>query len=308
MSSRDPRKQWRRIEHEFRPITKSLTRADLQQVDFQPIVAEDLLALGGAEGRGTQFFLGYYSEPGLNEALRRYGLWERLEQRGFPHASVRLDLSDPYLHRMLFHGPGDGDEEFLIGEFRARVLHRPREYDFAEELGDDPLDFLYIEWLMLQNPRREFTAERPPLPGQDHPGLGVGLEIFELIRILAERLDLSGIINVPAYYNNAYLYQMRSTFLLPEIEGRFHALKRDLGDRSLAEASWAVQWECVLDRASGEPFVWQAHELCHAQRRRVRRYFQSSWFKQRRREATERYQFVLDEQRFAHKRAEAGLL
>lgn len=308
MTPPDPRKHWERIEHEFHPIAKRLTRAELQRVDFEPICADDLLALGGSSQRGSQFFLGYYSELGLDEAFRRYGIWDLMRHRGVAEPRVRLDLSDPFLHRLLIYAGDRQDAEHLMGELRARVLHRPREYDFAEELDDVAVDFLYIEWLLLQNPTRAFSERRPALPGQSHPGLGIGLEIFELIRIMAERLELAGIVNVPAYYNNAYLYQMRSTFLLPEIEGRFHALRRDLEPRPLAEASWAVQWECVVDRETGDPFVWQAHELCHGLIRRVRRYFKSRWYKERRAEAFHRHRFVVDEEAFARKKAEAGVL
>ena len=68
---------------------------------------------------------------------------------------------------------------------------------------EDDAALLRIEWLLMQNPRARFTAQRPRLPGQKHPGLGLLADVIALLIVACDRLQLGGLLFVPAHYHTA---------------------------------------------------------------------------------------------------------
>src|SRR5258707_15533746 len=52
------------------------------------------------------------------------------------------------------------------------------------------MDVLYVEWLLLQNPRMPFGGRLAPLPGQDHPGLGMLSELAGGLLLIARTVGL----------------------------------------------------------------------------------------------------------------------
>ena len=290
------RKRLKRLDRRYRRIARRLKRADLQRestTEFDP----DGVFANLIDKWSSRYFLGYYSEEGMTAGLQRYGFFEELAKRGLFDPVVRFDLRDPYLHRLTIHCDGGADPDTLLVDLKARVVHRPGSHGFDEELGDEDPDFLFVEWLLLQHPKRPFSARRLPLPGQSHPGLGIGYEVLELITIMAERLRLGGIVNVPMHYHNAVLYSPRNTFVDPKVEGVFRALRRDLGERPLPEASWAVYHGCVSE--GGRPLEWEGHEQLCALRRRVRRYLCTNPFREARDSEMASRRFTVDEERLA---------
>jgi hypothetical protein len=126
------------------------------------------------------------------------------------------------------------------------VVERTRE-------GGHPL--LLVHWLTLQNPRLRFDTRHEPLPGQQHPGLGLGPEVNELLSQVARRLGLEGIAFQPAWYHMALLLHERCQFLDPEREGRFRALRAALAHLPMLAASQAVsEGRVTLD---GSRYDWE---------------------------------------------------
>jgi acetoin utilization deacetylase AcuC-like enzyme len=203
---------------------------------------EDFAPAGGLRARSR--FLGYYSAQGLELTLERAGLLERLRQRGFD-PRLGMDLDNPGGETLRLFG--DRRRRELLIELRARI-------DRAAVPG---LDLLRIEWLLLQNPHAAFTPERPPLPGQSHPGLGILPDVIALLVLACDRLRLDGIVFVPAYYHTAVQGRRLLGFLAPEHEGLFRALMAALAGLPLAEASRAVEEGRLYDAATGRPLGWQ---------------------------------------------------
>ncbi len=205
------------------------------------LTEEDLAGLG--RGVHDQRFLGFYSSAGLELALERSGLLERLRDLGFePHSE--LDLANPAGETARIFG--DPRRRELLMEIRVRL-------DRATVPG---FTLLSIEWLLLQNPRRPFTPERPPLPGQKHPGLGMLQDVIALMILICDRLHLDGLVFVPSHYHTAS--QGRALrFMDPGREGRFRALREALPGMPLAEAAHAVAAGRVIDEATGRPFTWE---------------------------------------------------
>jgi acetoin utilization deacetylase AcuC-like enzyme len=210
------------------------------------LTAEDLAAAGGIPARSR--FLGYYSRQGLELALDRSGLPERVRARGFPRLALDLELDNPLGETLRLRAPGLAEP--LI-ELRARR-------DRAAVPG---LELLRIEWLLLQNPRAHFTAERPPLPGQRYPGLGLLQEVMALMVLACERLHLDGVLFVPGHYHTAAQGKRLLRFLSPVAEGRFRALQTVLAGLPLPEAAAAVEEGRVIDETTGRPFRWEPTPL-----------------------------------------------
>ncbi|HND29900.1 MAG TPA: histone deacetylase, partial [Myxococcota bacterium] len=121
---------------------------------------------------------------------------------------------------------------------------------------------LFVHWLTLRHPKGAF--KRPPLPGQEVPGLGMAREAGELLGRMAARLGLAGGGLRPAWLHVAYTARYRYHFVDPEVQGRFEALIRDLAPIfrgasgfDLASASRAVAEGKVWIERNGERMPWR---------------------------------------------------
>ena len=117
-------------------------------------------------------------------------------------------------------------------------------------------EMLRVEWLLLQNPRRSFTPERPALPGQRHPGLGFLRDVIAFLVLACERLGLDGILFVPSHYHTATQSRKVLRFFAPEHEARFRALRLALQGLAPAAAARAVEERRLREAATGRPVEW----------------------------------------------------
>lgn len=205
------------------------------------LTEEDVLgALGGAPRRTR--FLGYYSRHGVELALERSGVLDRLRALGF-EPWLEMDLDSPGGETLrLFGCPGRRE---LLTELRA-----------ARDAIDLPgFEVLRIEWLMIQNPRSTFPSDRPALPGQRHPGLGLLRDVISLLILVCDRLGLDGLYFVPSHFHLAAQSHKYLRFVRPEDEARYRAICAALGDRPLGEATRAVAEGRVRD-AQGRTVEW----------------------------------------------------
>ena len=245
---RDRARLWR--------IAEKLDSSQLHTLvdDDEPLTAEALV--GATEQRAGKLMLGTYSEAGFVYALQRYGIWEDLENvcKDTPVLVIR-DTSES-IQKMVIRDGADGP---VLVELRAGLRFPPDgDAALAQDLPGSPdATWLSVEWLTLQNPYAEFPPTRPPLPGQDHPGLGIGREVMELLLIMGWRLGCAGLVSHPAWFHNAVMYRLHYRFVDPAEEGRFLALIRDFegSGLTLAEASRAVEAGKVRD-AEGTPVTW----------------------------------------------------
>ncbi|MET0553344.1 MAG: hypothetical protein ABW221_09925 [Vicinamibacteria bacterium] len=196
-----------------------------------------------------RLFLGRLTNDALRGELEAAGIPGFLESRGFPAVQVETDLADGE-HRLRI-AAGDGA---LLVELRLAEMVTPLP-EGLRAAGPPTLHVLAILWAALQNPRASFTADRPRLPGQDHPGLGVGRRLYDLLRGWAGALGKDALLNVPEHYHNALFYAAPFRFLEPAEQGRFEALRRDLADLRVADASFAIEQGRVRDE-SGRTFAW----------------------------------------------------
>jgi hypothetical protein len=118
-------------------------------------------------------------------------------------------------------------------------------------------EVIRIEWLLLQNPREPFSARRPRLPGQSHPGLGLLKEVLGWLVLLCEQQRLDGVFFTAAHYHIVGQSRRLVRVLDPREEGRLRALGAALAGLPLAEAVAAVEQGRVVDAATGEALDWE---------------------------------------------------
>jgi acetoin utilization deacetylase AcuC-like enzyme len=227
------------LEASFARVAASLDPADLGK-RATDITMEDVLAdLGMARPRATTL-LGFYTQSGLELVLERYGILPQLRRLGYERFEVEIGREGGRLRVFGHHGA----RRLLLVEM---VLEK--KYAGGEEV-------LYVHWLTLRDAARELECG---LPGQEHPGLGMSKEFGELLRRMAERLRLAGVVFTPSWYHLAYLARDRAEFIDSARQGRFEALQRDLAGVELREASQAICDGRVL--MNGAPYTWEPSDM-----------------------------------------------
>jgi len=150
-----------------------------------------------------------------------------------------------------------------------------------------------VEWLLLQNPTATFTEDRPALPGQDHPGLGLLGPVAGLLVGMAQALHLAGVAFTPANYYMAALGQHHLRFLDPVDQARFEALVSALSGLSMAQASRALEQGRLRDAATGETVSWRPGPMVIPAGPALKRLVSSSDYQARLRAARGRFRFRL---------------
>lgn len=215
----------------------------LQEEPAEP----DALGLSQTTGR-SRLALGTYTRAGLEHALREYGTLERLEGQGVGPLEVKLDLGDPFLPRLQLTSP----------RFAAPVMEVAMREAPGHALGlpaaAAEMPLLYLESLLLQNPGRPFAWHRPPLPGQDHPGLMLSSEVLQLLLLVSKRVGARGMALRPSTFHAAWAYARHFQFVDGAAQARFERLRAEPRLRPLWLLSWALELGCV--RLNGERVTW----------------------------------------------------
>ncbi len=231
---------------QFRRIWPSLDPRALttEPDDFSwRLTEDDLSGIMPGTPRETRF-LRFFSRHGVELVLERFGLLDQLRLRGFAHPTVEVDLASSVGQTLRIWG--DPDRSELLVELRVNRTQQAL----------PGRDLVAIEWLLLQNPRADFGPGRRPLPGQQHPGLGMLSSIMGWLVVVCERLGLDGICFSASHYHIAAQSRRLVRFLSPEHEATFRAVAAAVRGLPLGEASLAVDQGRVVD-ADGRPFRWQ---------------------------------------------------
>ena len=219
----------------------------------------------------STLYLGRLDPEALRRELQDAGVLAGLAARGFERVQIRTTVeSGEHRLRVLPVGGTTTLVDLRLAE-AATLFKEPR----LGRLGLEVLSFLSMNWLTLQDPDRAFTPERPRLPGQDHPGLGLARAVYERLLVWAEEWGKDGLLNFPEYFHSALIYAPAFRFISAAREGRFQALRGALGALSLSEASWAVEKGRVLEEPSGAPVVWEPAEMVAPVSHDVRRYLEA---------------------------------
>lgn len=220
------------------------------------------LGIGDLGDEGERpLFLGRLDSAALRRELHEAGLLEGVSRRGY--AGVAFELSrEENEHRFLVRAAGPGDEELppLIEVRCAEEVLLARDLE-PRPSGFEVLSVLAIRWLAMQDPRARFAPDRPPLPGQRFPGLGLARPLILRIHAWAKAWGKDALVNFPEFFHNAVLYSPLYRFVSPARQGTFEALVRDLEPLPLAAASAAVEEGRVTREGTAEALVWEPGEM-----------------------------------------------
>ncbi len=211
---------------------------------------DDLAATLGLRPAKPDRLLGFYTAAGVEVALHHFGILHTLESLGYHDFRVELLAADPGERMQLSGRFSEAPQREILVESSLEI----------QTLEDQRV--LFVHWLTLRHPKGAF--KRPPLPGQEVPGLGMAREAGELLGRMAARLGLVGVGLRPAWLHVAYTARYRYQFVDPEVQGRFEALIRDLSPLfpgasgfDLAAASRAVAEGKVWIERNGDRSIWR---------------------------------------------------
>lgn len=240
---------------QFGRIYRALRAEDLEGSSW--LSEADLVEALGLGSAPPLRLLGYYTAEGLEFALARYGVLGHLSRLGYRDFRVELARTGVGDRMQLYADPS-GERLLLVEQVLSRErLGALRPEGLSEAIAQQ--EVLYIHWLTLRHPRARFEHNRPRLPGQEEPGLGLAREAGELTALMATRLGLAGVALRPAWYHVAYVSRYAFRFLDPEYQGRFEALQRDLAAVPLLALTLAIADGRVT--RNGAPYTWEAEPM-----------------------------------------------
>lgn len=257
-----------------------------------PLNNADILAQLIGNKRST-FWLGHYSENEVLHLLAKFDILPVLKAKGCDHPLIIIEPLEAFEQALKIFNSTATTENLFV-ELR---LHETS-FSHPNLMSGVPQPMLKIEWLMLQNPAATFSAEQPSLPGQRHPGLGLARRTLQLLVYLARQNHLTGVLNFPQFFHNAYLYLEHFWYCNPELKGIVLALRRDLYFLSLAELSWAIYLGCIFDEARGKIYEWQADALVLPLEETVSQCFSSPEYEQTMFTTMAIKKFVLQKEKF----------
>jgi len=256
-----------------------------------PLESELLFDLTGENPENRLF--GQYGPEEIREHLESSGLLAGLSQRGYPGPILRLSCADPDDQRIcLYAGEETRDRLLLEARLQLAPFHPRRPIGPFTEASS--FRMLVIHWLVLSSPDGTFTVDRPRLPGQEKPGLGLLNPTIALLKSFSRELSIDGVLDVPDHFHTALFYSRAFRYLDPEAEGRFLAIARDLSGVPLALASDAIREGCLVDRTTGAPVPWPAAEQVIALRGPLSRFLRSPSYREARNRASADHRFIVN--------------
>lgn len=189
-----------------------------------------------------------YDAPTLQRLFDDAGVVAALERKGFSAIEVLVESTGRALPHALLFGRKAGPPLLLLDACVGEATVQPAFFARRDYPMERPIELAVVHWVREEDPTAAFATDRPPLPLQDHPGLGVLRLAFRVVVRIASDLGKDGVASVPKFFHDAaiFLHSRLFLFLDGEEQGRFEALARDLrhlrlGDASLALLSGAVR-------------------------------------------------------------------
>jgi hypothetical protein len=263
----------------------------------------------------SSLFMGRYEERTLMEMLDRTGVIGILHKRGYRNLVVNVVRQDDYTSRLYVNFDSDQSDSRLIELVVREGVFRPKEnfvptYDFSGGLS-----MLLIEWVALQDPGAQFTPDKPRLPGQQYPGLGGLKNMQDFLYKLGKLTGKDAIVDVPEYFHSAAIYSRLYTeiydrmyaFFSPVDAGFMQAVLRDITGRPLAEISFAIAFDCLIDRRTGAQVKWRPSEQIYPITKKLHHYVEDEQYKRIVLQTMDERAFAMDWERYEQIKAQ-GLM
>ncbi|MBI4515409.1 MAG: hypothetical protein HY699_06290 [Deltaproteobacteria bacterium] len=197
--------------------------------------------------------LGHFDAPAIRALLDEAGVLAALAERGFGGLDVDIESGGRALPHIVVWGEKIGQRCVLLDACVGEAVVRPSFFARAGYQMERPMELAVVHWVREEDPTAAFVPDRPPLPLQRHPGLGVLRRAFRVLVRMANDLHKDGVANVPKFFHDAVIFLHSRMFLFLDggEQGRFEALQRDLRPLALGDASVALAGRCVRDGFGG---------------------------------------------------------
>lgn len=275
--------------------------------DQKSFILDEIDIFSALEGdKGSCLFLGKYSLSEVSAVLKKRNFFKDAKKRGLWPLEYHLDTSESPLQRFRIYCE-ERKEENLIVDLKLREGFFKPKGKFIADISLSRFNFLFIEWLTLQNPLLEFSGDLTPLPGQKHPGLNLGKKVLTLFEYLARLCNLDGLLGFPAYFHNAILFSRHFYFLNPEKQGEVLGIRKIFRHIPFKQLAWIVYLDCLQEKDLGI-YKWEAEEQVYPLNKKLKTFFESKSYKDKARMAMERLEFAIDWESFREKERQTFLL
>ncbi|MGC8579582.1 MAG: hypothetical protein ACP5MB_05950 [bacterium] len=270
---------------------KSIEEIPFKDIDFS--LSENELMRQLNEKKGYSLYLGVFTRKEVERILRKSLVLQKIYEKGFTSLLLDINTDDPHKHILRVYFDKKDKSHLLVEIILSESIFKPK-IKYLTSFNYGSYNMIVIEWLILQNPLAVFTKERPQLPDQQYPGLGIARQVANMLIKVANYLKKDGILNFPQYYHNAVIYSELFKFYNPYMQGILKALERSLSKYSLADASYAVSMDCVKNLKDGDIFKWKAEELILPLSPELKQYFESKEYKTIFTNTMNEYSFEID--------------
>jgi hypothetical protein len=257
-----------------------------------PLIGERDILSDLTEEKASSLFLGRFSMPEVLAVLGRRNFFKEARSRQLWPLAFNLDSSAYPVQRLQIF-LGEKNPEKLIVDLKIREGRlTPKDYLHLPDAYYE-YDFLILEWLTLQNPLIEFSEKRPPLPGQQHPGLGLRKKVVDIFAYLARITRKDGVLAFPAFFHNALLFSRFFYFLSPAKSAEILAIKKSFPKIPFKHLAWIVYLNC-LRWNDGKVYEWKAEEQIYPIHKGLKEYFDSRDYKRKVRRGSKKAGFSID--------------
>ncbi|PIS29117.1 MAG: hypothetical protein COT43_04840 [Candidatus Marinimicrobia bacterium CG08_land_8_20_14_0_20_45_22] len=280
-------------------IARKMTLSDIQAgVSGDDLSLENLVE-DGRVNPASNFFLGVFSQKGLHRIIQAFGLVDILHQTGLDNITIDIDTSDPHTHRLYTYTGAHQPENIICELVLKQGPLNLNEQDLSI-LPEQKPNLLQVEWLLLQNPKRDFSDERPPLPGQMHPGLGIGDRLLQILIIMTRRLRLEGMVNKPRYFHTAFMFTKGFSFVNPQSQAQIYAISKSLLPKySFYTVAWAAHFNCIVNEIDNSYMEWKPDYLLFPLSKDYIKYFRSKPYLKKIQQYSKKMKYTIDTERFA---------
>jgi len=242
--------------------------------------------------KGTLLFLGKYTLKEVLLVLSRRNFLKDAKKRNLWPLAYAMDSSQFPLQRFQIFYEEESNKNIIV-DLKIKEGTLQSNKNVPKDFPKGHFKFLILEWLTLQNPIQDFSRERMPLPGQNHPGLNLGKKVVDVFAYLARISQLDGLIAFPAYFHNALLFSRYFRFLRPEKEAEVRRIRKVFRNISFRELAWIVHLSC-LKAKDHKVYEWEAEEQIYPLNKSLKRYFESKSYRDRVREIRQSLSYSID--------------
>jgi hypothetical protein len=252
----------------------------LQPMDFTSSIEKEFGAIDFSSAipdlsrKREKLFLRNFTADDLYAIMKRVKLIDHLEAKGFDSLKVGIDVDDSYVHYLKLYYKNVDPNSILL-DLRLSESRFVPDKKFFEDQTQHVFDMIVIEWLSAQNPLHKFNGDKPQLPGQRKPGLGILNYCFEMMYVVAREIIKDGFLDIPDHMHGAIMYSKKFKFFDPTHEGILRAIMRDLSDYSLVDISWGIITKTIIEEYKNVPQEYAPSEQVFYVSDRMRDYFHS---------------------------------